>query len=164
MGGSETLSWRKTHLWRTFPEIGLEKAKRKADELVHEYENKTGMKSKMKLNFYSFNGDFGNSLDEDTYERTHITPFQNHYVTHGVAWHILMCKYQVHRWLNGVHVFGGYFTDLEAAKHASDELVYKYENEIGKEINLKLNFPRRQNVAKITAEELKENIERYATQ
>merc|ERR1712098_354867 len=128
-----------------FLEKDLERAKRRADELIHEYEMETGNESKNKLNFFAFKGKYMN-------ENTHITPFRNAYVTHGVSWNNLRQKWVVRRTFDGRKVYVGYFVDAETAKRVSDELVYQYENKIGKESNYKLNFPREQNITQEKAE------------
>jgi len=107
----------------------LEKARRRSDELVYEYEIRVGRKCKNKLNFLAFN-------DGDVTENTSVT--------HGVVWNKLYLKWQVQRTFAGKQVYGGYFLDLEKAKQRSDELVYENETKIGRESKLKLNFPRRE--------------------
>jgi len=116
--------------------ISLEQARWKADEMVYEYEMKTGKKSKMKLNF---------SRREEI--PSNFTQRNNKY---GVFRYGISKKWYVHRMFDGKFMSNGSFVNLEDAKHASDDLVYQFENTTGKRCQHKLNFPRKEHFQSTT--------------
>jgi len=129
----------------------LEEAKRKADELIHDYEFETGIvrKRNQKLNFFAYKRDQDGNV--------HITPFENAYMTHGVCWDKRNNKWRVQRYFERKAKFGGYFSDFDEAKHASDRLVYEFEKQIRNQCKQKLNFARQEyiptNIGKETSGE-----------
>merc|ERR1712034_17135 len=113
--------------------MNLKLAKWKADEMVYEYEMKTGKKSKMKLNFAH-----REEIPSDFTQRRY-----------GVFQYGSSQKWFVRRMIEGTTVYNGSFDNLEDAQHASDDLVYQFENTTGKRCH-KLNFPRRENFPNTT--------------
>merc|ERR1712098_596588 len=108
----------------------LDDAKHASDDLLSKYEAKNGKNKIRKFNFP---------------QKEKISPIGVHFRFRRNPWRVV-------RIFDGKQVYGGCFPCVEEAKRASDNLVYEYENKIGKQTNRMLNFPRVTQPQKISKE------------